>query len=75
MIKRAYTDELTQLSNRSYCAEYMSKINTEQELDYAVVCLDLNNLKKVNDTYGHMRGDVLIKNAADIIAKTGGNII
>lgn len=70
LIKRAYTDELTQLSNRRSCAEYMTKINTEEDMDYVVVCMDLNNLKIVNDTYGHMRGDMLIKNAADVIAQT-----
>lgn len=70
LIKRAYTDELTQISNRRSCAEYMTKINTGEDTDYVVVCMDLNNLKIVNDTYGHMRGDVLIKNAADVIAQT-----
>lgn len=70
LIKRAYTDELTQLSNRRSCAEYMTKINTEEDTDYVVICMDLNNLKMVNDTYGHMRGDVLIKNAADVIVQT-----
>ena len=70
LIKRAYTDELTRLHNRRYCAEHMEKINTAGERDYVVVCLDLNNLKTVNDTYGHMRGDVLIKSAADVISQT-----
>lgn len=70
LIKRAYTDELTQLSNRRYCAEHMEKINTNGERDYVVVCFDLNNLKIVNDTYGHTRGDVLIKSAADVISQT-----
>ena len=70
LIERAYTDELTQLANRRYCAEYMSKINGNGEMDYAVICFDLNNLKIVNDTYGHTRGDVLIKSAADVISQT-----
>ena len=70
LIKRAYTDELTQISNRRYCAEHMLKINGTGEMDYVVVCFDLNNLKIVNDTYGHTRGDVLIKSAADVISRT-----
>lgn len=70
LIKQAYTDELTQLSNRRYCAEQMVKINEKQDFDYAVVCFDLNNLKITNDTYGHMRGDVLIKSAAEAISQT-----
>ncbi|MDE7476663.1 MAG: GGDEF domain-containing protein [Lachnospiraceae bacterium] len=70
LIKSAYTDELTQLHNRRYCTEYMNKLKEEKGLEYTVICFDLNNLKIVNDTYGHAKGDVLIKSAADVIAKT-----
>ena len=72
LIKSAYTDDLTQLSNRRYCSEYMQKVNNEQISDYAVVCFDLNNLKVTNDTYGHAKGDLLIKSAADVILETFG---
>lgn len=70
LIKSAYTDELTQIHNRRYCMEYMNKIKDSEELNYTVVCFDLNNLKTVNDTYGHAKGDILIKSAADVIAQT-----
>ena len=70
LIKSAYTDELTQIHNRRYCMEYMNKMKDSENLDYTVICFDLNNLKTVNDTYGHAMGDVLIKNAADVISKT-----
>lgn len=70
LIKSAYTDDLTQIANRRYCSEYMQKVNDGDVSDYAVVCFDLNNLKITNDTYGHARGDVLIKSAADVILKT-----
>lgn len=70
LIKSAYTDELTQLHNRRYCSEYMKKIGSENCSDYTVVSFDLNNLKTINDTYGHTKGDVLIKSAADVIAET-----
>lgn len=72
LIKSAYTDELTQLYNRRYCVEYMNRIQERKEHDYAVVCFDVNNLKTVNDTYGHARGDILIKSAAEVIAGTFG---
>ena len=42
----------------------------EHTADYTIVCLDVNNLKTVNDTYGHAKGDVLIRSAADVIAQT-----
>ena len=70
LIKSAYTDELTQMSNRRYCSEYMKKIEDDGNLGYAVVCFDLNNLKVTNDTYGHAKGDLLIKSAAEVIAKS-----
>lgn len=70
LIKRAYTDELTQIHNRRYCTEYMEAIREKKSYDYTIICFDLNNLKTVNDTYGHARGDILIKSAADVIAAT-----
>ncbi len=70
LIKSAYTDELTKLYNRRYCMEYMGKLREEKRSDYAVVCFDLNNLKKVNDTMGHAQGDVLIRSAAEVLAET-----
>lgn len=70
LIKSAYTDELTQLHNRRYCMEYMNRLKEERNFKYTVICFDLNNLKVVNDTYGHAKGDVLIRSAAEVIAET-----
>lgn len=70
LIKSAYTDELTQIHNRRYCMEYMSQIKDKNEPHYTIFCFDLNNLKTMNDTYGHSMGDILIKSAADVIAET-----
>lgn len=72
LIKSAYTDELTQLHNRRYCMEYMNKLREERVSDYTVICFDLNNLKKVNDTCGHAKGDILIRSAAEVLAETFG---
>lgn len=72
LIRSAYTDELTQLHNRRYCSEYMKKVSSENCSGYTVVSFDLNNLKTINDTYGHTNGDMLIKSAADVISETFG---
>ncbi len=72
LIKSAYTDELTQLHNRRYCMEYMNRLREEHVSDYTIICFDLNNLKTVNDTYGHAKGDILIRSAADVLAQTFG---
>lgn len=83
LIKSAYTDELTQIHNRRYCMEYMTRIKEMENPNYTVFCFDLNNLKTTNDTYGHARGDILIKSAANaivdafephgIVARMGGD--
>lgn len=67
LIKSAYTDELTQIHNRRYCMEYMTRVKEMENPDYTVFCFDLNNLKTTNDTYGHAQGDILIRSAADVI--------
>ncbi len=72
LIKSAYTDELTQIHNRRYCMEYMTKLKEQKNFEYTVICFDVNNLKTVNDTFGHARGDVLLKSAAEVLEKTFG---
>ena len=69
LIKRAYTDELTQINNRRFCSEYMDKLQEDNNQEYSIISLDVNNLKQINDTYGHAKGDILIKSAADVISK------
>ena len=73
LIHSAYYDELTEIYNRRYCSEHMNKIEERQLETTAVLCFDVNNLKIVNDTYGHAAGDVLIIDAANIIKKTFGD--
>ena len=50
--------------------EYMNKIKESGNSDYTIICFDLNDLKITNDTYGHARGDILIKSAAEVIKDT-----
>lgn len=70
LIKRAYTDELTKLNNRAYCSEYMRKLSVDKSSEYTIINFDLNGLKKMNDTYGHIKGDELICYAALVLEKT-----
>lgn len=69
LIKRAYTDELTQINNRTFCSEYMEKLEKENSHIYTIIAFDLNDLKKTNDTSGHTKGDLLIKSAASVISE------
>ena len=70
LVRRAYTDDLTKLHNRAFCTEHMRKLSIIDKSDYAIINFDLNGLKKMNDTYGHMKGDELICYAAIVLEQT-----
>ncbi|MBO6214421.1 MAG: diguanylate cyclase [Lachnospiraceae bacterium] len=57
--RMAYIDPLTGLFNRTRCEERLSEL-TGSEGRYSIIEIDLNGLKKTNDTLGHSEGDALI---------------
>ena len=61
----AYKDSLTELYNRAKCQQIF-EILDNATADFAIVCIDINGLKLVNDKYGHNEGDRLIKVFASI---------
>ncbi len=65
----AYTDALTGLSNRARCEQMMTMLSKEHGL-FAIISLDLNRLKQVNDTLGHHEGDRLITGFSTILSET-----
>ncbi len=69
----AYKDALTGVSNKtSYnktVAQLQRDINAKKGLKFAIVMVDINNLKYVNDTYGHELGDEYIKGCCNIVCK------
>lgn len=68
LIHISTTDELTNLYNRRSYDQNMEKYNTQEiENDLVIISIDVNGLKKANDTKGHAAGDELIKGAADCI--------
>ena len=73
IVKVAYIDELTGLGNENAYRECVDNINrqiiSKEDVDFAVVVVDINDLKKVNDSYGHEYGDILIQNAASVLKK------
>ena len=63
------TDMLTGLGNRHACQEVAEKYERgELPHDLTVICLDVNELKHINDTLGHHVGDELICGAAECIS-------
>ena len=66
--RKAITDLNTGLFNRGRCTEVLSDSKVLYENDaVAVLMLDLNYLKRVNDNYGHDQGDKLILAFSNII--------
>jgi diguanylate cyclase (GGDEF)-like protein len=61
----AYRDALTGIYNRAKC-EHIFEVLNRDDNDYAIVSIDVNGLKYVNDTFGHSAGDKLLCTFADV---------
>jgi diguanylate cyclase (GGDEF)-like protein len=72
---RAYHDTLTGLQNRTAYYEYNDILNKKEDAgdaDFSIIMIDINFLKRVNDTYGHEQGNLYLQNAANLIRKVFG---
>lgn len=84
---QAYHDQMTHLPNRAFLEERLEmairKAMISEEYNYAVVFIDIDRLKTINDTMGHAAGDQLIVSAGqkirqcirdvDTLARFGGD--
>lgn len=86
LFRQAHYDALTHLPNRAYFMETVERtLKTAEaaENNFALLFLDLNGFKPVNDTYGHGAGDELLRLVAarlvssvrdyDFVARLGGD--
>lgn len=69
----AYHDDLCKIYNRAKCDKEFERLDNSQE-NYALVNLDLNGLKTINDSLGHAAGDKLLVSFAAILTKAFENI-
>ncbi len=82
----AYHDALTNLPNRKLLEKYINQAilgTKKSDFQLAILFLDLNNFKDINDTYGHDVGDQVLKEVSarltanlrknDIISRLGGD--
>jgi diguanylate cyclase (GGDEF)-like protein/PAS domain S-box-containing protein len=78
-----FHDPLTSLYNRSFFEEEVERLNVRRQMPMSIVMGDVNGLKIVNDAFGHLEGDRLLKAVSeclksslrsdDIIARWGGD--
>lgn len=75
--EQAVTDALTGLYNRRYFEEAIEKEvqrAKRQQQPFSVIGIDLDYLKKINDTYGHFYGDLAIKTIAEVLKSNARSI-
>lgn len=65
--KLKFVDMMTSLKNRNYLNERMEDWNLNTIYPQAIIVIDLNNVKYLNDTFGHEEGDKQIIAAANVL--------
>ena len=72
LLKLANTDPLTEMPNRSFFQASHNNL-VRKDVPHALLCLDMDNFKKINDSLGHQTGDILIKQIGKRLQKLAGN--
>ena len=75
--KQAVTDHLTNLFNRRFFEDALHREATRSlrnKQPFCLIGLDLDHLKRINDTYGHTMGDKAISTIASVINKNARSI-
>ena len=71
LLEEASTDNLTGLLRRNYATQLIERyFEREEQAGYGFLIIDLDNFKHINDTYGHMMGDAVLKTIARVITNT-----
>jgi diguanylate cyclase (GGDEF)-like protein len=75
--RQAVTDELTGLFNHRRFQEVMTaEVERTRRFgqELGLIMLDLDNFKRVNDTYGHLQGDVVLRQVARVLRESAREI-
>lgn len=68
--KMSYIDKLTGLYNRAYFDEKLKELDNHEFFPLSFIMGDLNGLKIINDSIGHLEGDKLLKSISKVIKKS-----
>jgi len=75
-VNKSFTDELTKLKNRHFFTLSVENIlkPVQQEKKIAFFIIDIDYFKRVNDTYGHDKGDFVLKSLGSVLLDIFGNL-
>lgn len=65
-----YLDAMTNVKNRNYLNDNIEFWNSSKIYPQAIVIIDINKLKTLNDKYGHEAGDNQIRSVASVLIRT-----
>ena len=65
----AFKDTLTHIPNRNFFNRKLDEMEKDEQREYTLVFIDMNDLKKANDNYGHSMGDNLIIAVAECMTE------
>lgn len=69
IIYLSFHDLLTGLYNRRFFEEELKRLDTERNLPLTLVIIDVNGLKLINDAFGHLVGDEVLRRVGEVIKK------
>jgi len=73
LYERSVRDNLTGLYNRGYFLSQigpLAELNSMCELGLALILVDIDHFKRVNDTHGHTVGDLILREVADVLRES-----
>lgn len=63
----SFHDQMTGLYNYRYFKNEIERFNKSRKLPISILIIDIDRLKSINDSKGHIKGNEIIKNTADIL--------